>query len=147
MIFNIRGKEITRLQDTIKKLEEHSALQKRKIELLEEPRKEIFALFNEAIPKEQNGRKKYMGDVALFYSTIFKDKLRSFIGDQLNELGKIGRSERGEDLLRSNVSCFRLIDEWMEKCTSEYMGDLEDLRNRSSDNKEFSNNLKKTYEI
>lgn len=104
-------------------------------------------MFDEAIPKDQTGRKKYMGDVSLFYTMTFKDKLKHFIGDQLNELARIGRSERGDDLIRANISCFRLIDEWMEKCQNEHLGDLEEMRNRFQDDKNFTSELKKTYDL
>jgi len=149
MFWKKRSKESPPLQDTnqILKLREKIAEQEKMIRTLEAPRKELFALFEEAIPKDQNGRKKYMGDVSLFYTTLFKEKLRHFIGDQLNELAKIGRSERGEDMIRSNINCFRLIDEWMEKCTNEHLGDLEEMRNRFQNDKDFTNELKKTYGV
>lgn len=149
MWFKKRSQEKPPLQDTsqIQKLNAIIAEQKEKIRILEEPRKDIFALFDDVVPKGQTERKKYMGDISLFYTMTFKDKLKHFIGDQLQELAKIGRTERGEDLIRANVNCFRLIDEWMEKCTNEHLGDLEEMRHRFQEDKSFINEVKKTYNL
>jgi hypothetical protein len=47
--------------------------------------------------------------------------------------------------IRSNINCFRLIDEWMQKMSNEHVGNIEEIRNRFKDNESFINNLKETY--
>jgi len=86
-------------------------------------------MLEEAIPVAQQERKKYVSDIALFYQTIFKDKLKHFIGMQLEELAQIGRSEYGNNIIRSNINCFNLIDTWMKEKTSEHIGNVETIRN------------------
>ncbi len=149
MFFKKRSKETPPLQDTsqVPKLKATIAELENKIRILEAPRKELFALFDDVVPKEQNGRKKYMGDVSLFYTMTFKDKLKHFIGNQLEELAMFGRTDRGSDIIRSNINCFRLIDEWMDKCTNEHLGDLEEMRSRFQDDKTFISEVKKTYNL
>jgi len=123
------------------------ALEKKIIELETELKinKGVSFLLEEAIPVEENTRKRYMADVSLFYTMIFKDKLKHFIGLQMQELSMLGRSEKGNDIIRANINCFNLILEWMEEKTNEHLGNLENIRNSFSDNEEFINNIKKTY--
>jgi len=128
------SQEILQLQEKIKELEQQLTF-----------KNEIVALLNESIPETQNERKKYMGDVALFYSSIFKNKLKHFITQQLEELAQIGRTELSTNIIRANINVFRLIDEWMEERTNEHIGNIEQIR-RSFDNEDdFINNMKKTY--
>lgn len=119
--------EITRLQ---KKLELNNS---------------IGFLLDEAIPEGETQRKRYMADISLFYSTTFKKKLEHFIGMQMEELSKFGRSEKGDDFIRASISVFRLINEWMELRTNEHLGNLEEMRAKFADDKEFINNFKQTY--
>lgn len=123
------------LQEEIKKL-------KAKLEL----NNSIGFLLDEAIPEGETKRKRYMADISLFYSTIFRDKLKHFIGLQMEELSKLGRTEKEYEIFRSNINCFHLINDWMELRTNEHLGNLEELRNKFIDDKEFINNFKKTYE-
>jgi|6_EtaG_2_1085325.scaffolds.fasta_scaffold16778_2 hypothetical protein len=129
------SEEIIQLQNKIKELEEKLSLKDKLVFMLEE-----------SIPKEATARKKYVGDVALFYQSVFKDKLKHFIGEQLLELALIGRTEPMNDIFRSNINCFRIMDEWMQSKTNEYIGDVEEIRKSAENNKDFINNLKKTYE-
>lgn len=105
----------------------------------------IGFLLDEAIPKGETQRKRYMADISLFYSTIFKEKLKHFIGMQMEELSRFGRSREGDDFIRASINVFRLIDEWMLKRTNEHLGNLEELRNKVSDDKEFINKFKTIY--
>lgn len=105
----------------------------------------IGFLLDEAIPKGETQRKRYMADISLFYSTIFKEKLKHFIGEQMEELSRFGRSREGDDFIRASINVFRLIDEWMLKRTNEHLGNLEELRNKVSDDKEFINKFKTIY--
>lgn len=114
---------------------------KAKLEL----RDSIGFLLDEAIPKGETQRKRYMADISLFYSTIFKEKLKHFIGMQMEELSRFGRSREGDDFIRASINVFRLIDEWMLKRTNEHLGNLEELRNKVSDDKEFINKFKTIY--
>jgi len=120
-------------------------MKKRSNEKLELQRKEIEFLFEEAIPKGESQRRQYMADCALFYSSVFKDKLKHFIGMQMEELAQVGRIEQMNDFIRANINCFRLIEEWFEKNTAEHFGNLEELRSTSSDDTEFINKFKKDY--
>ena len=106
----------------------------------------IIFLFEESIPENGTERKKYMGDIALFYQSVFKDKLKHFIGEQMKELALIGRSEMSTNIIRSSINCFRLIDEWMQEKTNEHIGDIEELRKHAQDDQEFINNIKETYD-
>ena len=83
--------------------------------------KKLLFILEESIPFAQNERKKYVSDIALFYQTIFKSKLQHFIGLQLEELAQIGRTELGNNVIRANINCFRLVDTWMEKMTNEHV--------------------------
>lgn len=108
--------------------------------------KRLLFILDEAIPVEQTERKKYVSDIAFFYASIFKEKLKHFIGLQMEELAQIGRTELGNNIIRSNISCFRLIDEWMEKMTNEHMGNIENIRSTLDNDKDFINKVKKDYE-
>lgn len=119
-----------------------------KIKELEEKlefKNKFISLMEESIPKDQNGRKKYMGDIALFYSSIFKPKIQHFITEQLEELALIGRTEELNNIIRSNINCFRLIDEWMEEKTNEHIGNIEEIRKTFDNNEDFIKNMKSTY--
>jgi len=126
---------LPQLQKRIKELEEE----------LEIKNKLIFAL-EDSVPKIPTERKKYVADIHFFYATIFKNKIKHFIGMQLEELAQVGRSELGSNILRSNINCFRLIQEWFERMSNEHMGDVEEINNSLDSNKDFINKLKKTYE-
>lgn len=114
---------------------------KAKLEL----QKSIGFLLDEAIPKGETQRKRYMADISLFYSTIFKEKLKHFVGMQMEELSRFGRSREGDDFIRASISVFRLIDEWMLTRTNEHLGNLEELRSKFGDDKEFISNFKTIY--
>lgn len=103
-------------------------------------------MLNESIPTAQSERKKYMSDCAFFYVTIFKRKLEHFKYLQLQELAYLGRDEEFYRVVRCNINCFRLIDEWMEKMTNEHVGNMESIRMSFDETKSDINNLKKTYE-
>lgn len=107
--------------------------------------KSIGFLLDESIPEGETKRKRYMADISLFYGTIFREKLKHFIGMQMEELSKFGRSKEGDDFIRASISVFRLINEWMELRTNEHLGNLEEMRSKFGDDKEFINNFKKTY--
>jgi hypothetical protein len=111
----------------------------------EKNKKQITFLLEEAIPKAQQERKKYVADCAFFYSTIFKSKLEHFIGEQLKELAYLGRDEEFYNTIRCNINCFRLIDEWFERKTNEHIGNVENIRNSFESDKDFISNIKKTY--
>lgn len=108
--------------------------------------KRIEFILEESIPKEQVARKKYVADIAFFYSTIFKSKLKHFIGMQLEALATEGRPVVNDQFIRSSISVFRLIDEWMEERTNEHIGNVNSIRNSLEDDKEFINKIKKDYE-
>ena len=125
---------------------------KEKIQILENELKElreqktnINFLLEEAIPIIENERKRYLGDIALFYSTTFKNKLKHFIGMQMDSLSQFGRSEKDNDIIKANINAFRLIDEWMLKKTNEHLGNLQEMREMFADDKDFINNFKNTY--
>lgn len=131
-----KGEEIIQLQNRIKELEEQVKI-----------KNDLVFLLDEAIPKEGTARKRYMADIALFYGTIFKEKLQHFISDQLTELAQIGRTELGSNIIRSNINCFRLIDTWMKDRTNEHLGNLQEMREKFKDEEEFINQFKETYSI
>lgn len=126
---------ITQLKKRIKELEEQ----------LEVKNKLIFSMEN-SVPTEQTARKKYVADVAFFYGTIFKKQIQHMIGLQLEELAQIGRTELGNNIIRSNINCFRIIDEWMEEKTNEHFGNLEQIRESFVDDKDFISKIKETYD-
>lgn len=127
------GEETLQLKKRIKELEEQ----------LELKNKLVFML-DESIPAEQSERKKYMADCAIFYGAVFKKKIEHFIGQQLEELVQIGRTELGSNIIRSNVNCFRLMDEWLEKMTNEHFGNLQEIRNAIGT--DFISNIKDKYD-
>jgi len=126
---------------TTKKGEGKTQLNKNK----ETQEKKLLFLLNESIPIGNTERKKYVSDISYFYASIFKDKLQHFIGLQLVELARVGQTELMTQTIRSNINCFRLIDEWMQKMSNEHVGNIEEIRNRFKDNESFINNLKETY--
>lgn len=105
----------------------------------------LLFMLEEAIPRSQTERKKYVGDIAFFYATIFKKKLEHFIGIQLEELAQIGRTELSTNIIRANINAFRLIDDWMKLMTSEHQGNLDGVRNSFDDTKNIINNMEKKY--
>lgn len=105
----------------------------------------VSSLLDEAIPKGETERKRYMADISLFYATIFKEKLKHFIGLQMVELSWLGRSEKEYDTIRSNINCFHLINDWMAERTNEHLGNLEELRKKFKDDDEFISNFRNTY--
>lgn len=107
--------------------------------------KEFLFMLDEAIPVEQNQRKKYVSDIALFYGSVFKQKLKHFIGLQLQELAEIGRTELGTNIIRSNINCLRLIDEWFDERSREHFGDLENARISLDEGKLLAEELENKY--
>ncbi len=105
----------------------------------------LLFLLDEATPKDQVDRKKYMADCAFFYNVVFKKKLQHFIGMQLEELARIPHSPLGDDIIRSNVNCFRLIDEWFISRSNEHFGNLEEIRSSFQDDDKFIKDVKKKY--
>jgi len=130
----ISSKGLTQLQNKIKDLDH----------LLDNRR--VYFLLEENIPEGETGRKKYVGDVAYFYSTIFKDKLAHLIGLQMEELSQVGRDVGWYSMIRSNINALRLIDEWSDKMTKEHFGNLEQMRESFDSDKDFISNLKDKYE-
>lgn len=108
-------------------------------------KKRIIFLLEESMPEQQQERKKYVADIAFFYSTIFKKKLQHFIGMQLEALATEGRPVVNDQFLRSSISVFRLIDEWMEKQTNEHIGNVNNIRNSLNDDNKFKEILKDKY--
>jgi len=135
-MFKIKSQEELPLKKRIQELEELLKL-----------KNDFKFLLDESIPKEANERKRYMGDIALFYGSIFKKKLEHFIGTQMLELSQLGRSEKMNDVIRANINCFRLIDEWMDEKTKEHFGDLEEMRKAFNNQEDFINEIKQNYEI
>jgi len=125
------SEETLQLQNKIKKLEQQL-----------EQKNTLEFLLQESIPQEQTDRKKYVSDIAFFYATIFKKKLQHFTGMQLEELSRIGRTEVADDIIRSNINCFRLIDEWMNIMSIEHFGDLEEIRESYEDDQVFIKDIK-----
>lgn len=103
-------------------------------------------MLNEAIPVSQGERKKYVSDIALFYNTVFKKKLKHFKGLQLEELAQIGRTELGSNIIRSNINCFELIGEWMETMSNEHVGNLEQMRQSFDEGNDIIKDLKDKYQ-
>lgn len=103
-------------------------------------------MLNEGIPTSAQERKKFMSDCAFFYVTIFKKKLQHFRLLQMEELSYLGREEKFYDTLRSNINCFHLIDEWMNKMTNEHVGNMEEIRNGLDKGEDIINNLREKYE-
>jgi len=129
-------KRIKELENEIKTLREEKTA-----------RDSVVFFLDEKIPKEEKARKKYMADISFFHNTIFKDKITQFISLQQEQLSQIGHPEKQYDIWRSNINCFRLIDEWMERCSSEYYGDLQEIRSRLDNDDDFINKIKETYEV
>lgn len=127
-------KDEEKLQSKIKELEEQ----------LEYKHQLIFTL-DESIPVEQQARKKYVSELAFFYHSSFKKKLQHLIGLQLEELAQIGRTERGSDIIRSNINCFRLIDDWMQDKANEHVGNLNGIRDSFKGDENIINELKEKY--
>lgn len=100
---------------------------------------------DDSIPKDQNGRKEYMSNVAAFYALVFKNKIPNFISLQMEELAQIGRTELGSNVIRSNINCFRIIDEWMQDCTNEHMGNLNEARQSFNEDDKIISNIKEKY--
>lgn len=111
---------------------------------IEEENKLLFRL-EENIPKSQQERKKYVGDIAYFFSSIFQTKLQHFIGEQLLDLSIRGRSKEQDDMIRANIYCFGLIEKWMKEKTSEHIGNVTNIRNSLDDDGKFSDTLKDKY--
>lgn len=147
MFWKNRSKEIATLQEKIAALEKLNAAREERIKFLEALRKEVFFLLEESIPVNQTERKRYMGDISLFYGKIFKDKLKHFIGIQLEFLSKLGRTREEDMVTRCNINCFNLIDDWMNERTNEHLGDLQVMRSRVETDEQFKNKFKETYEI
>jgi hypothetical protein len=112
---------------------------------LKQNTKQLLFMLEEAIPVEQVARREYTSDIAFFYAKHFKKKLQHFIGLQLEELAQIGRSETLNDMIRSNINCFRLIDEWMEKMTNEHFGDIEEARKSVKEGDTIIKDLRNKY--
>ncbi len=126
----------TRLDNRIKELEE-----------VAKARKSVELLLEESIPLSADRRAKYMSEIALFYTSVFKEKLKHFIGLQLEELSQIGRTGVADNIIKSNINCFRLIDEWMEEKTNEHLGDLQNARDAALDGEtDFINEMKNKYD-
>lgn len=129
------SEETLQLKNRIKELEEQ----------LEFKNKLVF-LLEEAIPKEQEDRKKYVADIAFFYGVVFKKKLQHFMGLQMEELAQIGHTELMQNIIRSNINCFRLLSEWFEQKSNEHFGNLEEIRNSLDGDVDFINEVKKKYD-
>jgi hypothetical protein len=104
-------------------------------------RRSIISVLEENVPKEQEERKQYVQQIAHFYS-IFKDKLAHMVSQQKDTLAMIGLTKQEEDILRSNISCLNLIDEWFDMKTKEHFGDLHAIRESLDGDEDIINNLK-----
>lgn len=105
-------------------------------------KKELEFLFEDSIPKEEKAQKEYVTDVAFFYQKILKEKIRHFIGLQMEQIAQFGRSEKESEFYRSNINCFRLMDEWCERLVNHHVADLEEAKEAQEDNETFIKNLK-----
>lgn len=139
---NIFRNRIPELQNKIKEQEEII----KNLEAERDARHSIKGMLTEAIPMSATERRKYVSDIALFYSTIFKNKIPHFITLQQEALSQVGRSEREYDIYRSNINCFYLIDDWMQERTNEHFGDLEESRINAINGEELVDNLRTKYE-
>jgi len=122
------------LQSKIKELEERLAF-----------KDQLIFTLDDGLPKEQRERKKFVADIAYFYNSAFKKKLQHFIGLQLEELAQIGRTELGSNIIRSNINCFRLIDDWMKDKSNEHVGNMEEIRESFKGDENIINELKEKY--
>lgn len=139
-------KEVLQLKNKIASLE--ITLKQKESQLLElEKLRTVLFVLDESIPEGETLRKKYVSDIAFFYGTVFQEKLKHFIGMQMEELSQVGRSEEMYAIIRSNINCFRLIDEWCDKMTKEHFGNLEALRQQASGQDDFINKMKQEYNI
>lgn len=111
--------------------EELLQLKIKELEAVLNNKSELLFLLNDSVPVGDTLRKKYVADVALFYSSIFKDKLKHFIGLQMMELSQIGRTELSTNILRANINCFRVIDEWMQQMSNEHVAYIENERQKN----------------
>lgn len=105
----------------------------------------VIDTLNESIPEGATDRRAYMTDVVTFYTRIFEKKLPHFISVQLDSLSKLGLSDRDYDIFRSNINVFYLIDDWMNECKREYLGDLEQQRLDVTEELNFVEKLKGDY--
>jgi len=124
----------TQLQKRIKELEEQL-----------EFKNMLSFVLNDPVPEGETARKKYVSDIALFYQSVFREKLKHFIGLQLEELAQIGRTELSTNVIRANINCFRLIDEWMNAKANEHIGNVEEIRKSLGEDQEFINKMKEDY--
>jgi hypothetical protein len=105
----------------------------------------FLIMLDEAIPVDQEGRRKYVGDIAFFYGSTFKQKLQHFRGLQLEELARYGVDERTSDFIRSNINVINLIDDWMQKMFNEHEGNLHGIRDALGSDEEFIREINKKY--
>lgn len=99
-----------------------------RFEKKESEEKRFKELAEELIPKEANARRNYMSDIALFYEKIMKDKIRHWISMQKEELSLVGRTPEQYEFFRACINCFRLIDDWLERCEREHLSNLHEKR-------------------
>lgn len=124
-----------------KKLEQENEKLKKELELVKFQRSIVISL-EELIPLSQNERKEYVGRIAVFYRTVFKDKIQHFISEQLKALSRLGLTSQEEMILRSNINCFQLIDEWCESKSNEHYGNLIEAKNQSDSVFDVISNIK-----
>lgn len=110
-----------------------------------EARSSIKASFEDSIPKDQTGRKNYVSQIAAFYGVIFKEQLRTMVGQQLQMLSRVGLTKQEEDIFRSNINCLHLINEWCEERTNEHLGNLQNLREQLEDSSDITSEIRDKY--
>lgn len=130
----------------LKQLKKENEELKEKIEELKVVRS-IESLLKAAMPMEQGARKNFVSQVALFYTTAFKDKLAEMVGDQMKVLSKIGLTNQEENILRSNINCLNLINDWCNELTNEHLGDIQMARNGLEDTFDITSEIKDKYDL
>lgn len=130
----LKGEGTTQLKKRIKELEEQLGI-----------KEQLIFTLNESIPEEQNERKKYMADITLFYNVAFRKKIPHFIGLQLEELAQIGRTEYSSNIIRANINCFRILDDWFKERVNEHLGNMEGMRNSFDRDNQVITELKDKY--
>lgn len=144
-MLKIFGDRKTELENRIRDLEIQIKELHRDKEDLMLRRFSVMDTLDESIPEGATERRAYMTDVTNFYVRVFRKKIPHFISMQLDMLSKMGQTERQYDVYRSNINVFYLIDDWMQRCEREYLGDLEAQRDDVTEDLEFVEKLKGDY--
>ena len=101
--------------------------------------------FDSSLPNDYEKRKAACLNIHTIYQMTLKKQLANMIAEQAETLALIGTSEKLSDIYRSNINCLRLIDEWFESRSNEYLAMINEGSQELENQSDFISGLVTKY--